>query len=231
MCCLVSKSNSKINIWWYLASTTYSNLTQSTFTVHCGTLSKYVLCSVQWENSLKADSLDHPLAGRVQHLRVYAGGGDAPARSQGSAQGLAPVRSQGGVFALLRGWTAGQGMFGPFWTNQDFLSKGSDQWKERGFGSSPKHKMLVRGLVLNVFWHLNGLPSCMKLILPRVKQKRILFAANNSLCCECHVAPPRWWPHQRTKKCLSPHPHTKYLMLMLLQIILISRWSLPLKGR
>ncbi len=33
MCCLVSKSNSKINIWWYLASTTYSNLTQSTFTV------------------------------------------------------------------------------------------------------------------------------------------------------------------------------------------------------
>ncbi len=34
MCCLVSKSNSKINIWWYLASTTYSNLTQSTFTVH-----------------------------------------------------------------------------------------------------------------------------------------------------------------------------------------------------
>jgi hypothetical protein len=26
-------------------------------------------------------------------------------------------------------------------------------------------------------------------IVPLVKQKRIVFAANNSRCCECHVAP------------------------------------------
>ena len=43
------------------------------------------------------------------------------------------------------------------------------------------------------FCHFNGLPSCMNteqlFIFPLVKQKIIVFAANNSRCCECHVAP------------------------------------------
>jgi hypothetical protein len=40
------------------------------------------------------------------------------------------------------------------------------------------------------FCHFNGLPSCDEelFIVPLVKQKRIVFAANNSRCCECHVA-------------------------------------------
>jgi hypothetical protein len=43
------------------------------------------------------------------------------------------------------------------------------------------------------FCHFNGLPSCMNIeqsfIVPLVKPKRIVFAANNSRCCECYVAP------------------------------------------
>ena len=50
----------------------------------------------------KADGSDQPLAGRVKHLRVDAGGGDALARSQGSAQGLASGWRQGGRLTLLR---------------------------------------------------------------------------------------------------------------------------------
>ncbi len=38
-----------------------------------------------------------------------------------------------------------------------------------------------------LFCHFNGLPSLF--IFPLVKQKRIVFAANNSRCCKCHVAP------------------------------------------
>ncbi len=38
----------------------------------------------------------------------------------------------------------------------------------------------------------------------------------------------RWRPHERSKERPSPHPHTKYLVLILLQTRLFSRWSLPL---
>ena len=41
------------------------------------------------------------------------------------------------------------------------------------------------------FCHFNGLPILYEqlFIFPLVKQKIIVFAANNSRCCECHVAP------------------------------------------
>jgi hypothetical protein len=59
--------------------------------------------------------------------------------------------------------------------------------------SSPNHHMLVGGGGGGAGFfccHFNGLPSCIKSYL---FQKRIVFAANNSLCCECHVAPTIIW--------------------------------------
>jgi hypothetical protein len=42
----------------------------------------------------------------------------------------------------------------------------------------------------------------------------------------------RWRPHQRIKECPSPHPHSKYLVLILLQArayFLAGVWTLPLR--
>ncbi len=76
------------------------------------------------------------------------------------------------------------------------------------------------------------------LILPRAKQKRIVFAANNSPCCEYHallfIAAQCWRLHTRgglIKGQKNAHDHTliqSTYTLILLQTIL-SRWSLSLK--
>ncbi len=51
------------------------------------------------------------------------------------------------------------------------------------------------GVVLEVFFVIlwDAILYEDEMILPRVKQKRIVFAANNSMCCECLVAPTIIW--------------------------------------
>ncbi len=107
------------------------------------------------------------------------------------------LRGTQGVVASMHGWYESRQLRRVSFRSQRlavFLVqelKGSDQWEVRGFGNSPKHKILVGGLVLDVSLTFQWAAILFeeKLILPRVKQKRIAFAANNSLCCEFHVAP------------------------------------------
>ncbi len=51
--------------------------------------------------------------------------------------------------------------------------------------------MLVGEVVLDVFlsFYWAAILYEQLFIFPLVKQKVIVFAANNSRCCECHVAP------------------------------------------
>jgi hypothetical protein len=51
--------------------------------------------------------------------------------------------------------------------------------------------MLVRELVLDVCLSYQWAAILYEemVILPQIKQKKIVFAANNSPCCECHIAP------------------------------------------
>ncbi len=60
----------------------------------------------------------------------------------------------------------------------------------------------------------------------------LLLAASAIIFCfyceEMLNAHTRWRPQQGTEECPSPHPHTTYLVLMLLQTSLLSRWILPL---
>ncbi len=51
--------------------------------------------------------------------------------------------------------------------------------------------MSVGEVVLDVFLSFRWAAILFEqlFIVPVVKQKRIVFAANNSRCCECHVAP------------------------------------------
>ena len=73
--------------------------------------------------------------------------------------------------------------------------KGSGQWDGRGCRRSRNHYMLVGEVVLDVFLSfLWATILCEQLfIVPLVKQKRIVFAANNSRCCKCLVAPTIIW--------------------------------------
>ncbi len=51
--------------------------------------------------------------------------------------------------------------------------------------------MLLGEVVLDVFLSFEWAAILHEelFIVPLVKQKRMVFAANNSRCCECHVAP------------------------------------------
>ncbi len=71
------------------------------------------------------------------------------------------------------------------------MFKGSDQRENRGVGSNINTRYLVwrcgdgRSFALNeaaiLYRHFNSAPL--------QKQNIIVFAANNSRCCECHVSP------------------------------------------
>ncbi len=78
------------------------------------------------------------------------------------------------------------------WESQkNWCFKGSDQWEGRGCRRSRNHYMLVGEVVLDVFFViLMGYHLVWTVIYCSAsKEKRIVFAANNSRCYECHAAP------------------------------------------
>jgi hypothetical protein len=74
--------------------------------------------------------------------------------------------------------------------------KGSDQWEGRGCRRSPNHYMIVGKVVLDVFFViLMGCHLVWTVIYCSASKAKylIVFAANNSRCCKCLVAPTIIW--------------------------------------
>ena len=69
--------------------------------------------------------------------------------------------------------------------------KGSDQRENSGVWSNINTRYLVWSVVMGVLLSFNEAAILYRDFnsAPSQKQNIIVFAANNSRCCECHVAP------------------------------------------
>ncbi len=69
------------------------------------------------------------------------------------------------------------------------IIKGSDQRENRRVWSNINTRDLVWGCGDGRFFPFNEAAILYRDFAPSQKQNIIVFAANNSRCCECHVAP------------------------------------------
>ncbi len=72
-----------------------------------------------------------------------------------------------------------------------YYLKGSDQRENRRVWSNINTRYLVGGVVMGVLLSFNEAAILYRDFnsAPSQKQNIIIFAANNSRCCECHVVP------------------------------------------